>query len=340
MNTDFDYLTRLPGEEREWTWIRERLETLSVREGIILAAVAQADPPESAEQAINTLQSLDHYNVCFPAGSYGQLGRHYLNQSFTVPEEALPHIDFEQLGRQYEDQHPGLFVGNCYVEYLETAPAPVFQAGGPLPFDDAWSVKMKVASDAVPEGVWVRLPFPYSWEDNCFQCETLVLNTLGVQEWADCTLLEARCILPEAGNLTEQYADVADLIYDGQNLGYVLNEQGQGAEGWREKFAAALELESCRDLKLALDISQNLSCYEWVPSKGLADFAAEHLRSCGVSEELIKSGCIDLESYADDLLEASGYMLTGDENGYVTRNRRTFVREYTQEPDLTVQTMG
>ena len=42
---------------------------------------------------------------------------------------------------------------------------------------------MKVASAAVPEGVWVRLPFPNGWEDSCYHCESLTLETLGVSEW-------------------------------------------------------------------------------------------------------------------------------------------------------------
>ena len=67
---EFDYLTQLPGEEREQDWIRKRLGTLSVREGVILAAAAQADPPEDAAQAINQLQSLDEYRVLLDAGSY------------------------------------------------------------------------------------------------------------------------------------------------------------------------------------------------------------------------------------------------------------------------------
>ena len=199
---------------------------------------------------------------------------------------------------------------------------------------------MKVASAAVPDGLWVRMPFPYSWEASCYQCESLVLNTLDVQDWTDCTLLEALCILPEAGNLMEQYDDIRDLLQDGHNLWYVLDEQGQGMPQWREKFAAALELESCRDLRLALDISQNIVCYEWVPGEGLTDFAAEHLRSCHVSEELIQSGCIDLDGYAEDLLESSGYTLTADESGYVARNNCPFIREYTQEQEPMEQSMG
>ena len=40
---EFDYLAQLPGGELEQNWIRMRLGTLSVREGITLAAAAQAD---------------------------------------------------------------------------------------------------------------------------------------------------------------------------------------------------------------------------------------------------------------------------------------------------------
>ena len=72
---EFDYLAQLPGGEREQNWIRMRLGTLSVREGIVLAAAAQADPPEDAAQAINQLQSLDEYRVLLDAGSYEALGR-------------------------------------------------------------------------------------------------------------------------------------------------------------------------------------------------------------------------------------------------------------------------
>ena len=90
-----------------------------------------------------------------------------------------------------------------------------------------------------------------------------------------------------------------------------------------------MEYEDCRTLKFALDISQNLRCYEWVPSSGIKEFAANNLRSCGVPEELIQSGNIDLDAYAEDLLESSGYMEAGSETGYLTRNGKEFVRDFT-----------
>ena len=169
----------------------------------------------------------------------------------------------------------------------------------------------------------------------------LALDELRVKSLEDCTLLEARCILPEAGDLMQQYSSVTELVRDGDNLGYVLDEQGQGEPHWLEKFAAALEYEDCRTLKFALDIAQNLHCYEWVPRDGIKEFAADHLRSCGVPDELIQSGDIDLKAYAEDLLETSGYMEANDESGYLIRNAQEFVREYTAQQqtqeDMTMQ---
>ena len=67
-----------------------------------------------------------------------------------------------RVGFEYLDHHPGLFIGDCYVEYPSKEVQPVYLGqGSPLPEDTDWSVKVKIASDAVPEGVWLRLP---GWE--------------------------------------------------------------------------------------------------------------------------------------------------------------------------------
>ena len=155
---DFDYLAQLPGEEREQDWIRKRLGTLSVREGYALIAAVTGSPPENAVQAINRLQSLDEYMVCIDAGSYEALGRRYLLNDTRMPVDALAFADLEAVGRQYEDKHPGLFIGSYYVQYPDAFPEQVYRSGMALPADEGWSVKVKLASPAVPEGVWLRLP--------------------------------------------------------------------------------------------------------------------------------------------------------------------------------------
>ncbi len=326
--SDFDYLLDLPGKGRERRWLRERLETLSVREGITLSAAVQRTQPRDMEQAINCLQSLDSYTMRLNAGSYAALGQGYLLNDTAMPMDAFPFVDLTALGQRYEDKHPGLFVGNCYVQYPKEAPAPAYHRGGPLPEDSDWSVKLKLASPAVPEGVWLRLPGQDFCGDESSTEETLVLQELWVKRWDECGLLDARCVLPQIENLPAQYDSVANLIYDGSNLGYVLAEHGQGAPGFMEKYTAALALEGCHDLRLALDISQNLGCYDWLPCDGPEGFAAKHLRDAGVPDGLIHSGGIDLNSYGQHLLDELGYLPAVGDGGYIRRNSQEFTYQY------------
>ncbi len=156
MTDTFKDLPALPGTSQEQAWLKERLETLSVREEHVLAAALMREPPESVWDAAVHLQSLDSYEICFPAGSYEQLGEFYLRTEARMPEEAIPYADLALVGHQYEDNHPGQFVGNCYVKY----PNRDISQHSTSPFlnDDGWSVKLKLASPSVPEGVWLPLP--------------------------------------------------------------------------------------------------------------------------------------------------------------------------------------
>ena len=341
---DFDYLAQLPGEEREQDWIRKRLETLSVREGYALDAAIMSGPPENAVQAINRFQSLDEYRMIPDAASYEALGRRYLLNETAMPMDALPFIKLKQMGELYEDRHPGLFIGSCYVQYPETPPKPVYWPGLALPTDDGWSVKLKLASPAMPEGVWLRLPGPFEdgYEDTAEK--VAALRELRVNRWDECPLVDAICVLPEAGDLVAQYSDnVADLIYDGAELGYVLAQRGQGSPHFMERYAAALALEGCQSLKLALDIAQNLNCYDWMPRTDLETSGRALLRNKGVSEELILASGIDLAAYRAHLLEQEGYTPTPDGWGYIRRNANEFYYQFStpaqpqEEPGMAMQ---
>ena len=329
MTDDFKEFLELPGTPQEQEWLKERLETLSVQENYALAAVSMGYPPEKAADAIKSILSLPDCTL-HPAGSYEDLGKYSQKGAASLPEDVLPYVDFDHIGQEFEDEHPGLFIGGYYVEYPKKAVEPAYSGKNAfLPEDSDWSVKLKLASPAVPEGVWLRLPgYDGKMAEDADEV-VLALDELRVKSLEDCTLLEARCILPEAGDLTKQYSSITDLVRDGDNLGYVLAEQGQGKAHWLDKFAAALEYEDCRTLKFALDIAQNLHCYEWVPRDGVKEFAANNLRTYHVPEELIQSGNIDLDAYAEDLLESSGYMEAGSETGYLTRNGKEFVRDFT-----------
>lgn len=311
-----------------------------MKESIILSAAVMRQPPETMRDVIHCLASLEDYQVCFPAGSYAQLGNFYLQHEGNLPERAMYFVNLEQVGMKYEDLHPGLFIGDCYVAYPINLSSSCFaEQDGPLPPDEDWSVKVKLGSPATPEGVWLRLPDHSLINDGKPDEIDIALHELRVNCLEDCVLMDARCCIPQLDDLMEQFAGAQELVNAGNDLGFAMEEQGQEMPHFAERFAAALELENCCDLRFALDISQNLQCYEWIPCDGLKDFGRRKLLEAGVSENLMDSDCIDLEGYGANLLEEAGYVLTADESAYIARNSREFLYEWSnpEEVGMTLQ---
>lgn len=58
-----------------------------------------------------------------------------------MPEDALPYINLHKAGLEYANQHPGVFVGNCYAAYTDFTVC--LYNGTTLPEDSDWSVKVK-----------------------------------------------------------------------------------------------------------------------------------------------------------------------------------------------------
>lgn len=321
----FEALNRLPSTPQEMMWLRERMETLSVKESLILSAALMGKSACDARDVINIFQSMSDYEVCYPAGSYEALGRFCLRYDAQLSQELGDYIDLEQLGKNYEDEHPGVFIGNCYVEYSYQGPATRYDGTNLAAcVDDGWSVKVKLASERCPDGVWLRLPDYEDANDNRPDEMRITLDELGVKGVDECTLLEARCILPEVGDLTEQYDRASDLVYDGQNLGFVLDERGQGMQNFMELYAGALEYEDCRTLAEALDIAENLNRYEVVPADGLREYAEQELKKQGVTLPESVAASFRYEEYAANLLEQRGFIPTRDESVYVGKEGQTF----------------
>jgi hypothetical protein len=147
----FEALNRLPSTPQEMMWLRERMETLSVKESLILSAALMGKPACDARDVINIFQTMSDYEVSYPAGSYEALGRFCLHYHAQLPRELGDYIELEQLGKTYEREHPGVFIGNCYVEYPNQDPALRYDGSNLAAcLDDSWSIKVKLASNAVP----------------------------------------------------------------------------------------------------------------------------------------------------------------------------------------------
>lgn len=317
MNENAESMLHLPGTVEEQNWLREHLEVLGVREGIILAAAMQRSPPASMADAVNHVLTLDDYDVC-PANSYEALGEFYLWDN-RVPEDQRQFFDKTGLGQWYEEKRPGAFIGSCYVVYPQKDRTPY--DGQRLPADiehPGWSVRLKLASESVPEGVWVKLP-AYCRGDEDYPDEIqMALDKLQVKKFDECILQEDRCVLPGVRDLTLQYGSLADLIYDGQDLGYILDERGQGSPDFLERYLAALEYEGCSRLGDAVNIAGELSAYDIIRVDTFLDNAMRELsqRAWMPNEEGVKN-CFDYGAYAAALAEQQGYRLTDDGRNYI-----------------------
>jgi len=327
-----EMLLRLPGTVDEREWLEDHLEVLSVKERIALAAAVAREPPRDMAAAVNCLLSLEWYEVRSHVGSYEALGEFFLHGQ-NARKEHLPYFDLPALGLLYEEQHPGQFIGNCYVEYPKNQHT-LHYDDSELPEEEAegWSVRLKLASEAVPEGVWVRLP-DY---DEAFSEPgdlMLALDELGVKRIQECTLLDARCVLPWVRDLAGQYEKIEDLLYDGQELGFLLN--GQDRPDFAGRFAAALEFEDCRRLDDAVRIGRDLDSYDLVCVDDLIeqvrqDLDKETWAKCG---DAVKNR-FNYEAYAAALAEQQGYQVTDDEYYFIRKRDPPELEQ--QPPSMTM----
>ena len=104
--------------QKEFEAARRRMGALTKDEKTILSAmVLQKGEVEAGEILANSPELLSDYTVLKGINSYAALGRYYLANETTVPEELYEYMDLDALGCRYEDEHPGVFIGSDYVCY-------------------------------------------------------------------------------------------------------------------------------------------------------------------------------------------------------------------------------
>lgn len=337
---DKNALLSLPLTTDERQWLTEQLDVLSVMEQYQLAAAIRnteslkglagkansellvsvlSGKQDVAVDAINCILDLRTYEVCFPAGTYADLGRYYLTYESTAPDEVARFLDLEQLGRQFAQRHPGIFVDDCYVQNPNIFLIPSYKGRElPSPGNMDWSVRLKLASPAVPDGVWLKLPDYSEAREGRPDEIHLALHALGASSIRECTLLDARCVLPEVQNLMDTYWDIEGLLQDGNNLGYMLDEQGQGLPHFTEILRGALALEHCNTVPMALEIGQNLRCYDFVHQSIVGAYARKEIQG-----DALVSQCLDHAAYGAYLLQQQGYQKT-ESGSYIRRNDQAF----------------
>ena len=329
MSGDFSELLSLPHTDAERKWLRERLETLSVKESAVLTALLSWKAPKTAADAVNLLLNVGQCAVYSPVSNYADLGERYLKEEgVTLPDGAEEFTDMEALGRICEQKFPGQFVGDCYVLHPRRSLEEPYSGRNPEALDDGWGLRVKLESESCPEGVWVHFPdYPFAEEEMTGEIG-IALRRLGVEDGGDCQILDARCNVPGVGDIPAQYDSVEDLLFDANNLGFILEERGQGAPDFREKFAAALEYENCATLADAASIGDDVSSYDIVKVENLRRFAKEELQNRGVPPEM--HDAVNLEAYGERSLLDRGYRKSRDGTLFVGRADRLKERDAPQ----------
>ena len=329
MSGNFSELLSFPHTDAEGKWLRERLETLSVKESAVLTALLSWKEPKTAADAVNLLMNVGQCEVYSPVLNYADLGERYLKeQGVKLPSGAEEFTDMEALGRICERKSPGQFVGDCYVLRPESVMPELYSARNPESLSDGWNIRVKLASESCPEGVWIHLPDYNFVEDELTGEIGIALRRLGAEGIGECRILDAQCDVPGVGDIPTQYDSVEALLYDANNMGFILDERGQGAPDFREKFAAALEYENCETLADAVSIGDEAGSYEVVKVENLRDFAEKRLEDGGVPPEM--RAAVNLEEYAEGRLLDSGFRKSRDGTLFVGRADRLKEREVPQ----------
>ena len=167
----------------------------------------------------------------------------------------------------------------------------------------------------------------------------LALDALEVETLTECIAVDVDCCLPQLRDILSQYDSAAELIRHAIDFGYVWAEQGQGEPRWLDKWQAVMELEDCHRLDYALDLSQNLHCYNFLPrDMELADYGKMLAKQAGIypTDELLVS-CFDAEGYANQKMRNLG--LSAAEHGYVSWNGIEILYEYSQPPNNPTMSM-
>ncbi len=319
----------LSGTAEEMQFIETRFAEMSARERYLLEGASQLQSINNAADLINLTEQLDCFAFYCGATNDSALGEYIAKYRERATCEQLPFLDLARWGKDARERHGGVYVSGGFVEQVR--PCQQCYDGTNLErlACENTGVQLKVASGSCPAGVWVKLPDHELVTGEPHELAA-ALAELGMTKWHHAVLLDAKCCLANISGLSEQYDSLEQLIEDGNNLGYVLENRGQGVICFDEWFRAAMELESSVRLDEALDIAQNLRCYNFIPLEPHWErFGRELVRRNKIVDLNSTTGIyFDFSAYCRAEIEKHG--LQPCSYGYIARNDQIFVCEYTQ----------
>lgn len=328
-----DYLwKRLEGTEVEKQFLQNRFNELSVKEQYILEGAVEFTEVNNVMDLINLTEQLSKFDFYYKATDEKSLGEYVAKYKEDASDDLLPFIKTEKLGREYHEDFEGAFTNEGYIIQRNAIKQIYDGTNLDKMTGGDWTVKLKVSSRSNPEGIWINLA---DYEFSTLEPDemAITLDVLGIDDWNEANLLDAKCIFSNIIELKDQYDNLEKLIIDGNNLGYICDEQDQGRDFFMEHLESAMELEGCTRLDFALDISQNLNCYDFIPrSVNFEKYGRLMAERDGIVElDSILSDNFDYIKYAKADIEKKE--LEFCKHGFIKRNEEKFYYEFSKESD-------
>ena len=321
--------------------LAERLSRLDERqhtafEGLVRVEL-QKQEPLTLKRLRDLAASADCCHVVESVVSDGQLGRFYAENGFVPEVEGLPDavfelLDFEKIGEMARTGECGVYVpsgisdlGGYVVQHSDLNSAPEILLCRPVEPDYAIHLRLAARHEDLPFGgtdvVELKLPA----EDSVLE---MAVRCLGYVDWGEveCTCLD--CKVPQ---LKEHITSAVPFE--------TIKQLGDALTQMPTQWQAVMEPEDCHRLDYALDLSQNLHCYNFLPrDMELADYGKMLAKQDGIypTDELLVS-CFDAEGYANQKMRNLG--LSAAEHGYVSWNGIEILYEYSQPPNNPTMSM-
>lgn len=320
-------------EERDW--VNSRAGQMSEREKILFNGAMLLTHPQTAAEVIDLALQLGKFEALYPAGNRRALGlfvAKYLQDEYGE----FAHLPKRDVGAIYQKGHSGVFVtdscGGQGAYVTQEYPIQPLYDGTNLAelTRDDYAVRIRLSSPDCPDGVWVRMPDNMEINGGYPDELAIALDSIDAVSLEECTVQEISCNLPGLESLLSQYEDTEKLFRDCTNMGYILEERWQGQAHAMDHFLAALELEGCDRLDWAIDISQNLHCYDFLPPGASA--VTEYGRQHAEQNRLATPEGFGFEDYGRQELARDGMQAT--EHGYIRRNDQSFFYEHGQPPQV------
>jgi len=309
------------------------LSGMSEYERVKLEGAAVLRNCRTIQDCTKLLYNLDSFELTPDVGDHESYGQYFAKINLTnslkdIPAEIMEHFDYRKLGKMMLDESENVFIKGHRIRDTGRELREPDLERDPL----ACCLKIRLCSDENPDGVWIKFPLRDENEtstDSPVHTDEMrvALTSLKADSLDRCRAVECiseypgieRCFEAHAGEL------LANLIWKAQNFGCAEGELSQYAkEKGYKKFAAVLEYEKCSNLDFAVDITQNLNCYDFAPD--IETYGESYLIEKGVDCTI--ASCFRLEPIGEFLSIMND--AATNSNGVISRNDNEFTYDYYQ----------